>query len=202
MRRRKGFLLITTLLVLVVMFVLGMGLMSSQAARCRAALRMSDAVLARQIALAGLEDARVKLNLDICFPPPPAGGFTSAAYSSGSFDNVTQQQTQPLFTYSETIDIPSTPPRKGVYAVTVDSTHAIPNFWDSDHAAYDTTWPTMVIRIVSVGTIIDEAQPLQTRVISQYQMTGEVDISQGKRTGPGTNPRYFRYTHIEDQQVP
>lgn len=184
------------------MFVLGMGLMSSQAARCRAALRMSDAVLARQIAMAGLEDARVKMNLDIAFPPPPAGGFTSAAYSSGTFDNVTQQQTQPIFTYSETVDIPSIPPRKGIYAVTVDSTNALPDFWDSDHTTYDATGPCMVIRIVSVGTIIDEAQPLQTRVISQYQLTGEVDISQGKRSGSGVNPRYFRYTHIEDQQVP
>lgn len=93
--------MLTTILLL-----LGMGFISSQATAYAGNKQAALASQARQLALAGLEDARVKLELDIDFPPPPGPG-------------------QALFSYSELLPLPTSPPNnQGSYLVIVDSSEA------------------------------------------------------------------------------
>lgn len=67
--RRRGFLLILSLLLVTIILILGMGLLGSQAPKYGAAVRAADAAQARAMALAGMEDARIKLAKDVQFPP-------------------------------------------------------------------------------------------------------------------------------------
>ena len=72
MKRSKGSILVMALLATVALLVLGLGLMSAQAGRYRKALQIEQATQAYALARAGLEDARVKLEMDLEFPPPGA----------------------------------------------------------------------------------------------------------------------------------
>jgi hypothetical protein len=70
-RRRvfhRGSLLVAALLLFTLLLTLGLGLMSGQAARMRAARAQSLAIKARALAMAGFEDVRTKLGKDILFP--------------------------------------------------------------------------------------------------------------------------------------
>lgn len=197
--RRRGFLLVTGLLVVIVMLLIGMGLVGSEASRYRAALRTSESGQARQLALAGLEDARAKLEMDCQFPPPPAAGPSGFAYSAGPYDPSTGQS-QPIFTYTETLPNPDTPPVNCTYSVTVDSSACTDRFWDQDITkSYDSSGPRQVIVITSIGTIGDPDQPT-----AQYQIRAELDCSLYTRVSGSTapNPRYFHYTHITDDDIP
>jgi len=84
--RRRGFLLMASLLVLIFLLLLGMGLMSAQAARYRGVNRSQEAAQAFQLAQAGLEDIRFKLEVDPGFPPNPGDD-------------------QPLFNFAEDVRI-------------------------------------------------------------------------------------------------
>ena len=64
----RGSLLVAALLMFVLLLTLGLGLMTSQASRMRAARAQSLAIQARALALAGWEDVKVKLGKDILFP--------------------------------------------------------------------------------------------------------------------------------------
>lgn len=57
------------LLLFTLLLSLGLGLMSSQAGRMRAAHSQSDAVQAKELALAAWSDVRTKLGKDLFFPP-------------------------------------------------------------------------------------------------------------------------------------
>ena len=83
-RAQHGSLIIAALLLFTILLVLGLGLMSSQSARMRAARAQADSVQARQLALAAWQDARVKLGTDILFPPQ--GVRESFAYSEDVLD--------------------------------------------------------------------------------------------------------------------
>lgn len=67
--RRRGFALIASLLLCVILFALGTGLLSKQSAQYEAAQRLSRMAGARALAQAGLEDALAKLRRDPEFPP-------------------------------------------------------------------------------------------------------------------------------------
>jgi hypothetical protein len=165
-RKQRGILLITALLVAVILLLVGMGLLGSQASRYDAAKQFSYTAQARQLALAGLEDARVKLEMDLNFPPEPGPG-------------------QEAFSYSETLF--KGPPNDGTYTVTVDFAYA-----NDPNSAY--------IAVTSVGTLGDPIKP-----IAQYRFRAEIDNKLGGRpAGPsGINAnRFFRYTHIEDEEMP
>jgi len=69
MIRRRGFLLITVLLLLTILLVLCGAYLRSQANYYRAARFSSWKAGARQLALSGLEDVRVKLLKDYQYPP-------------------------------------------------------------------------------------------------------------------------------------
>ena len=97
--KRRGFLLMVSLLILIFLMVLGMGLMSAQSARYRGLNRAQEAAQAFQLAQAGLEDIRLKLEIDPSFPPNPGDD-------------------QPLFNFAE--DVTVGPDSIGSYEVLLD----------------------------------------------------------------------------------
>lgn len=98
--RRRGSILIATLLLLSLLLVAGLGLHGAQAQRYRGAAALGRQTAALALAEAGLEDARVKLEKDPLFPPRGA-------------------PEQAVFRYSEDLGA-------GSYTVTVDRTFAGP----------------------------------------------------------------------------
>ena len=175
---KRGFLVITALLIIIILMLVGMGYLGSQASRYRAALRAAESSQARQLALAGLEDARIKMELDENFPPKAAVN-------------------QDLFSYSEKLTINSAPPVNGTYMVVINSTYA--------------TDPAAVVYVTSVGTVGTPEAP-----ISQYHLKAELDFRDAtaattyetfgpaRASGPGAinATRFFRYTHIQDEETP
>ena len=158
--------MITALMVSVLLLLIGMGLLGSQVSRYEAARQQLRLSQARQLALAGLEDARIKLELDIQFPPPPGPG----------------QQT---FSYSEKLETGSSL-FEASYSVLVDMTYA------TDTSGY--------IEVVSVGTVGPPIRPL-----AQYRLRGELDNYTSGRPANGfgiAKDRFFRYTHIQDEEMP
>jgi len=79
--KRRGVMVILALLVLSLLLILGMGLLSSQQARFRAATRSADSAQALCLAEAGLEDVRCKLEKDRQFPPRAADDQRTFSYS-------------------------------------------------------------------------------------------------------------------------
>jgi len=108
-RRKRGFLVITALLFGIVLLLLGMGFMGAQADRYRAVLRSAESAQARALCLAGLEDARMKLQNDIVFPPPMGIGQTTYSYS------------EPM-----TVGADNVP---GAYSVVVETAYNVDPYW-------------------------------------------------------------------------
>lgn len=166
--RNRGILLITALLISVILLLVGMGLLGSQSSRYEAAKQYSYTAQSRQLALAGLEDARSKLELDLNFPPDPGPG-------------------QEAFSYSETLFPGTATSNQGTYTVVVDMTYSL-----DPSSAY--------IIVTSIGTLGPPIKP-----ISQYRFRAEIDNKPSGRgpAGSGINSnRFFRYTHIEDEEMP
>jgi len=103
MKKRKGFMLVVALFLMVVVAVMGMAFLSTRGLRYQEATRSVAHRRALAVAHAGLEDARVKLEKDPGFPPP--GGLE-----------------QTVFTYQEELTALTNGPRVGLYTVTVDTT--------------------------------------------------------------------------------
>ncbi len=89
------------LLVMVLLLVMGLGFLGKQADTYRASAQTAAASQALEVAMAGLEDARVKLMKDFKFPPP------------GEVD-------QPQYCYTEILRDPGGQ-AVGSYTVTIDS---------------------------------------------------------------------------------
>ncbi len=70
--KSKGFLLVASLLIISLLLIVGYGMMSVQSGRYRASSKTVSSAQALQLALAGFEDVRAKLELDQDFPPHPA----------------------------------------------------------------------------------------------------------------------------------
>lgn len=66
--RERGFLLVLSLLLVLLLFVMGMAYLGSSAARGRAASSVEQNARAYWLARAGLEDAMAKLTVDMRFP--------------------------------------------------------------------------------------------------------------------------------------
>lgn len=107
---RRGFLLIASLLLCLVLLALGMGLLGSRSRQYDASRAAGKAAQARALAEAGLEDTRVKLMKDFDFPP------------LGADD-------QALFGYRETVADIGGAEVLGGYVVTVDTTHKAPPYY-------------------------------------------------------------------------
>lgn len=105
--KRRGFLLMVSLLVLIFLLLLGMGLMSAQSARYRGVNRSQEAAQAFQLAQAGMDDIRFKLEVDPGFPPNPGDD-------------------QPLFNFAEDVKIGAD--EVGSYEVQLDRSHEKPPY--------------------------------------------------------------------------
>ncbi len=97
--RQRGSLIVSALMLFSILLVLGLGLMSSQSARMKAARAQVEGIQAKQLCLAGWQDVRVKLGVDALFPPPGAHG--SFGYSEDVFDSSGEL----LGTYTVIIDL-------------------------------------------------------------------------------------------------
>ena len=126
-RRRRAFVLITALLLSVILLVSGLGIMSAQASRYAASALIADSLQAKNAALSGIEDVRVKLAKDVKFPPRKSKdrGQTKFAYS----ENLLLDPDRPVsysvivdFEYEREVNVQGrfAPFRWGVYRITVN----------------------------------------------------------------------------------
>lgn len=83
---KRGSALIAVLLLLGFLMVLGMALLSKQTHHLRAATRARDAEAALELALAGLEEVRVKLDKDLRFPALRDTDQMTFSYQEEIFD--------------------------------------------------------------------------------------------------------------------
>ena len=103
--RRRGFLLLMSLLLMAIIAVLGVGFATSRQRRYSAAARAVALAQAKALAQAGMEDARLKIERDVAFPPQVSLDQTSYSY----VENVTAGTTT-----------------LGHYVVTVNTAFAVP----------------------------------------------------------------------------
>lgn len=103
-RGKRGTLIVAALMLFVLVVSLGLGLMSSQRARMRAAQSQLGAVQAKALALSAWDDVRAKLGKDFFFPPQVEG--------------------QPFFSYGEDV-YDESGELYGSYSVVVDSRFVI-----------------------------------------------------------------------------
>lgn len=75
-----------SLLLCVLLLVLGVGFLGKRAAQSQAGAAESLAAKARALAEAGIEDARVKLDKDLFFPPPGDVDQTQFSYQEALYD--------------------------------------------------------------------------------------------------------------------
>ena len=104
-------LMVVALLVLAVALVAGIGLMTSQVSNYHGVQSAEEAAQALYLARAGLEDARLKLERDLQFPPRGDGNYMD--------DTSVGLQEQTLFTYSEDVFVDGK--RIGSYRVSIDT---------------------------------------------------------------------------------
>lgn len=100
--RNRGFALVIALLLTTLLLVLGLAFLSKQGSRYRLARLAADAMVAKGLALSGMETTRVKLQTDLYFPPPDYRfhdeySFAENVYEMGSTTDV-------IGTYEVTID--------------------------------------------------------------------------------------------------
>lgn len=153
-------MLVAALLITGIFLATGLGIMSAQATRYEASAKLADTLQAKNAALAGLDDVRVKLSKDVRFPPRKAKG-----------------RGQDRFSYSETLF-----PAEGTvlldgqqevsYSVTVDygyeeevqiRTRALPYRWG-------------LYRLTISGYVGPRAEPIaQSMVYAEYHIgTGAI----------------------------
>lgn len=122
-------------MITLVFLVTGLGVMSAQASRYQAAARIPEGMQAKNAALSGLEDMRVKLAKDVQFPPRKSKlrQQTKFAYGETLYDGGGEPRAQ--VTYSVVVDyglerqcqVPNADPslvqwlpyRWGLYRITV-----------------------------------------------------------------------------------
>jgi hypothetical protein len=102
-------MLIVSLFLTLILFIMGAAFLSIKSFQGREAVLAENSILAAQIAEAGMEDAKIKLEKDLLFPPP---------------GDVNQK----LFSYREHFtDLDGN--RLGSYTVTVDITRQVSPFF-------------------------------------------------------------------------
>ncbi|ODT76613.1 hypothetical protein ABS71_03210 [bacterium SCN 62-11] len=89
-------LLISTLLL-----VLGIGFMTKQSYRYRLARLSADAIAAKSLAMAGIENSRVKMQHDLLYPPPDDRYHDEYSFSEPVYDLNSSRQ---VGTYEVTVD--------------------------------------------------------------------------------------------------
>lgn len=117
---RSGSVLIIVLILLTVVFIMGMTMLTMRVAQTKSSVMMKYAVMAKYLAEAGMEDARMKLLKDYDFPPSYTGGRK--------------------FSYTEALQYPGDPSPIGEYKVTIDASRNAPGDEYSDHTIYVTAF--------------------------------------------------------------
>lgn len=79
--KARGSVLVAVLLVAAIFFLMGAAMLVGNSSSYRAAVLYAASTQARQLALSGLEDARIKLMKDQHFPPPGAVDQTVFGYA-------------------------------------------------------------------------------------------------------------------------
>ena len=138
------------MMLCLMLVVFGMGFLGKRGPQYGASLAMARATQARALAEAGLEDARVKLDKDLFFPPPG-------------------DQDQLLFTYTEAVNDDFTGQLVGYYAVTVDTR------WAADPLDPPNPKHPSVITVWSKGLLGPD--PLHPAAQSSLLM--EIDVHEG-----------------------
>lgn len=105
--RRRGFLLVLSLMVTILIAVIALSLLSVRRGSYANSRAVVEAAQARALAVSGLEDLRVKLAKDPFFP-------------TGIGDE------QVIFTYTETVRSLASSAKIGSYQVTMDRSHRDP----------------------------------------------------------------------------
>ena len=100
-RKPRAFALLLALLMISLVLVVVLGYLGVRALEYSSTARMQQVLLAQGMAEAGMEDARVKLEKDMFFPP--LGGYG-----------------QTTFTYSDDLTDPASGALAGYYTVTVE----------------------------------------------------------------------------------
>ena len=117
--RERGSVLILVLILLMILFVMGMTLLSIRSTQATGVAMMKYGMVAKYIAEAGMEDARVKFTKDLKFPP---GG------SQGDY----------FFSYTESLKY--TGDRVlGEYTVTIDTSRNVPGTPNYDRSVLVTS---------------------------------------------------------------
>ncbi len=115
--RRTGFALVLALLLSALLLVLGMAFMTKQSYRYRLARAVADATVAKNLAMAGYENCRVKLQHDLLFPPPD-----NRYHDEYSYREVVHElgSTQEVGSFEVTVDRRWMDPPYEVIVITVD----------------------------------------------------------------------------------
>lgn len=158
-KRRRAFLLVIAMLMTLMLVILGMGFLGRRGPQYAASMAHERGMQARALAEAGLEDARVKLEKDLFFPPP------------GDSD-------QFMFSYSEvvreTTGVSSDGVVVGSYTVTIDRR------FETAPDPPDPRWASVYI-VESLGSLgEDPLHPLAT-----VRLRMEIDYDEGRPDPPG-----------------
>lgn len=152
-KQGPGFLLVAALMLTTLFLVTGLGLLSAQASRYASAARIAEGIQAKNAALSGMEDVRVKLAKDVKFPPRKS-----------------KERNQFKFAYSENLPTPpGAPPISYSVVVDYELEHEVqvPNRFEPYR------WG--VYRINVSGFYGPRAEP-----IAQSALYAEYDISTGR----------------------
>lgn len=103
---RRGFLLVSVLLITVLLLIMGLAFLGKRAMQYRRAALAETAAQARALAASGLEDTLAKFSTDLEFPP--------------------LSNDQDVMTYTEEVSVGGRD--VGSYTVTIDGTHRNPPY--------------------------------------------------------------------------
>lgn len=78
--KRRGFLLAMVMLLCLILLVFGLAFLGSRGRQYQSVISAGQSAQAQELARAGIEDARVKFDRDIGFPPPLAIGQHTFSY--------------------------------------------------------------------------------------------------------------------------
>lgn len=84
---RRGSILVAVLMLLAILFVLGLAMLTKQYQAYQGATLIKESAQAQAVAEAGLEDARVKWQKDLLFPPAGTPDQTVFSYSEDLTDS-------------------------------------------------------------------------------------------------------------------
>jgi hypothetical protein len=99
-----------SIFLLLILLFAGLAFLSSKSSAYRGAAAAGPALIARGLAQAGMEDARVKLQKDLFFPP------------------VVGEHEQNLFSYTENLSASGSSELTGTYTVSIDTRLAAPPY--------------------------------------------------------------------------